>query len=803
MKELSDLRSKISELESLKAEQRITEEALLESEERFKDLVDKARVGIVVDDPDGNIVYYNDRFAEMFGYSPDEMLDIGLKDIAHPDDLSMIQDAHKKRMSGQEAPSHYDGRGIKKDGSILHLEVDVVPYMVGDRLKGTRTYLWDVTDRVKAQEILMDQQRSLKAKVETGRKKLKHTETLNKAVIDNSPIGITIRKRTGELVYGNPAWKRMWGLDDEEIASNEERHKGVSFLERFPFLKKFGHELNNFLSDGSPLHISEFEIEDYEHRGPQWVELYFYGIKDEAGLVDMIVSLTEDVTDRKNSEIALKQTESQIIQLFDNIAIGVYRTTPDGKVLMTNQALLDMIGYPDLDAVGSRDLEAGLFEPDYDREDFKRKMEEYGEIVGLGSYWTKKDGTKIYVRENARAIKDKSGRTLYYEGTVEDLTVENEMKARLRSETAYFEALFHSAPEAIVICSNDGVIRQVNGEFERLFKVEINNILGLDIDDVVAPGELRGEAAKYTTQTSEGTNLDVIAKRVRGDGSLIDVSIITAPILIGEDQVGVFAIYRDMSEKLNAQKEREEFFQRLETLNIELTRANTMKDEFLSNTSHELRTPLNSIMGLLKLILDGLCNDEEESREFIQIAFENSKHLLAIINDLLDLSRVESGVLEVELTEVAVRDLIVDVGALLSNQIDERGLVLNVSEVDVGLQILADKGRLRQVLNNILGNSIKFTPEGSITIDVQETDDDVMLIIIDTGVGIEPVKIDKAFEPFSQVDGSTTRKFGGTGLGLSITKKLTELMGGTIEMSSPGLGKGTTTKLSFPKVKNR
>ena len=255
--------------------------------------------------------------------------------------------------------------------------------------------------------------------------------------------------------------------------------------------------------------------------------------------------------------------------------------------------------------------------------------------------------------------------------------------------------------------------------------------------------------------------------------------------------------------------------------------ANQLKNEFLATTSHELRTPLNGIIGCIRLVRDGCCDDREEELDLLQRADEAAIHLLGIINDVLDIARIEAGKFSVVTEPVNLQKLLKEVIDLQSVPIQQKGLQFNIPDLKEPIPIRASPAKLKQVLLNVVGNATKFTEAGSITITTQiqpiknvgnegngHTDgsnptsaasslkpaSQVVVTVRDTGIGIDPSQQSQLFKPFVMVDGSTTRKFGGTGLGLAISRNLMDLMGGSITLSSEGEGKGTTVEIVLPMI---
>ncbi|MBP5976690.1 two-component sensor histidine kinase [Brasilonema sp. CT11] len=232
--------------------------------------------------------------------------------------------------------------------------------------------------------------------------------------------------------------------------------------------------------------------------------------------------------------------------------------------------------------------------------------------------------------------------------------------------------------------------------------------------------------------------------------------------------------------------------------------ANQVKSQFLATTSHELRNPLHTIISCVRLVRDGMCDDREEEMEFLSRVDDAAIHLLGIINDLLDISKIEAGKLSVVLQPIDLRQVLIEVINIQSVNVQQKGLQLNIPQLNETIPVNADAAKLKQVLINVIGNATKFTEQGSITIstEIQPRDDkfEVIISVTDTGIGIDPAQQQKLFRPFVMVDGSDSRKFGGTGLGLAISRNLMELMGGTITLESAGLDQGTTMIVTLPLI---
>jgi len=235
----------------------------------------------------------------------------------------------------------------------------------------------------------------------------------------------------------------------------------------------------------------------------------------------------------------------------------------------------------------------------------------------------------------------------------------------------------------------------------------------------------------------------------------------------------------------------------------EAENANQLKNQFLANTSHELRTPLNGIIGSIRCVMDGFCNSEEEEKEYLQQADNAAVHLLGIIDDILSIAKIEAGKLSVNPEPVDLHQIINEVINLQTASLQRKRLKFNLLLCPENPIVYADPTKLKQVILNVISNSIKFTDRGTISLITHLEHPQAIMTIIDTGIGIDPRQQSKLFRPFVMIDGSTTRKFSGTGLGLAISKNFMKMMGGDITISSQGQGLGTTVEIILPLVGER
>ena len=364
---------------------------------------------------------------------------------------------------------------------------------------------------------------------------------------------------------------------------------------------------------------------------------------------------------------------------------------------------------------------------------------------------------------------------------------------KTKQQKIYFEGIIDSAADAIIIIDSHGIMVDCNVSATKLLGYSKEDLLGHNIK-MIMPEEHSKQHDQYlknylTTRVRKviGTNRDV--QCLLKDAQVIDVEIAINAVKFKEHRSEEYfvGIIRDIRERKNQQR-----------LIIEAQKAaelaNRSKSEFLANMSHEIRTPMNGILGSANLLCDTALN--EEQNELSQMIVHSTRSLLVVINDILDYSKIEAGKMTIEIIAMNFRTVINDVVQLLHGQAQAKGLDLIVNFPENGpINLLGDPHRLRQILLNILSNSVKFTVEGQIALSVDflplnEQTFRVKTTVKDTGIGMTPEQVSKLFTSFSQADTSTSRKYGGTGLGTCISKKLVELMGGKMWAESE-IGKGS------------
>jgi PAS domain S-box-containing protein len=437
----------------------------------------------------------------------------------------------------------------------------------------------------------------------------------------------------------------------------------------------------------------------------------------------------EQVVERNQAEEVLKESEERFRTLFENSTIGIYRTTPDGQILLANPTLIKLLGYSSFKELAGRNLEKDGFEPSYERTHFMDIMKREGEVKGLESAWTRMDGTKLFISESARAINDKEGKIIYYDGIVEDITLRKKAEQEL-------------------IIANKELTFQNEEKEKRAAELVIAN----------------KELAFQNKEKEKRANELVISNK----------------------------------ELVFQNKEKEK---RATELTIALEQAkesDRLKSAFLTNMSHEIRTPMNGILGFTELLKEpNLSSDDQQ--DYIQTIQISGARMLNTINSIVDISKIESGLMKVDIKETNINEKIEFAYKFFRPEAEIKGLQLLFKNSLPAKEaiIKTDNEKVYGMLTNLIRNAIKFTYEGSIEFGYEKKGEYLEFFVKDTGIGIPQNQHKIIFERFRQGSESHNRGYEGSGLGLSIAKSYVEMLGGEIWVESEE-GKGSIFYFTIP-----
>jgi PAS domain S-box-containing protein len=747
-------------------EKRRFESELIEAEKKYRELFENAVIGAYRTTPDGKIIDVNPAFVKMFGAKDKfEILQMKASDFyADPRDREIFMRA----LEISDSISNFENRLKRLDGKEIIVREHV--RAVKDPLGNVIFYegmIEDITEQKKAEE------------------KLKESEEKYRTLVEGSLAGTYIFQ-DGKFKFASGQILSIFGFTPQEVLNTRKILEIVHPEDRKKVIKLFTSNLKGDISK------SGFQFRIIKKNGEiAWVEVLNNLINYEGK--PALLGTMLDITDRIKAE----QRNRIMSQLLLSLNDAVVLTDENGNILEVNDAFCRITGYSKDEVIGKnpRILKSGLHDANFYKEMWNSILTKgywKGEIINK-----KKNGEFYFALLSISSIKDEVHGLTYYLGIQSDITERKKAEEQIR----YQANLLENVNDAIIAADLNYRITSWNKAAEKMYGYKAEEVIGKEISEVVKvefPGLTREQVRQILQEKGfwkgEAIHYNRFGEKIYVSSSL---SIIRD---INGNPIGTVGINRDITEQKKAEEKLKLYAEQLEIANAQLQELNKLKSEFLANTSHELRTPLNSIIGFLNLIKEGLYESKEEMMQFVDNALMSARHLLNIINDILDIAKIEAGKLELTIEDVEVSELLQEVWTLSHVQAEQKKLEYRMIYPEKPIFIRGDRNRLKQILLNLIGNSIKFTHKGGITVkaEVFEEKGHCQFSVIDTGIGISKEKQAKLFQKFVQADGRTTRKYGGTGLGLAITKSLVEMMGGVIELFSEGEGKGTTVTFTIP-----
>jgi PAS domain S-box-containing protein len=506
-------------------------------------------------------------------------------------------------------------------------------------------------------------------------------------------------------------------------------------------------------------------------------------LKDVDGRLRMVVSTQKDVTHLKVLRDS-KLVEAKFRDLLESTPDAIVMVNVTGRIVLVNSQAERVFGYERNELIGTpvEVLLPARFRDAHNqhRSSFFDSPRARTMGAGLELYGVRKSGEEFPVEISLSPLATEEGTLV--------MSAVRDISDRKRADQK-FRGLLESAPDAMVIVGRDGNITLVNSQVERLFGYERAELLGQPVELLVPPrfrANHPGHRSHFFSAPrprAMGEGLQLFG--LRKDGSEFPVEISLSPIHT-EDGLFVAGAIRDATERRRYEHA--------------LHQANRLKSEFLANMSHELRTPLNGIIGFSEFLIDekpGPLNAKQ--KEYLADVLNSGRHLLQLINDVLDLSKVESGKMELHPTTFAAELAIDEVCSVLFPLVKDKKIAIRREVAPDARSVTLDRRKFVQVLYNLLSNGVKFNDEGGeigVLLDFDEPGS-LRLRVRDTGIGIDNADFPKLFVEFQQLDSGATRRFGGTGLGLALTKKIIEFQGGRIDVESQ-LSVGTTFTVHLP-----
>lgn len=596
----------------------------------------------------------------------------------------------------------------------------------------------------------------------------------------------------GNVVAISDSIEKIAGYKKEEIIG-ENWFETLVPKEKYPFV----WEIFTLLFKGNIPEIFENPILTKD--GKEKIIRWRNSILKQNDKIVGTISFGTDITEELNLLTNLVDSQWSYQVLIKNLPGIIYRCKYDENLTFQfiSEKCEQIFGYKQDDLINNKNVSFSSIIYDEDKEwVFKeiQKSIEGKSVFQLRFRIKNKQGDLRWVGIQGFISKNEKDEVIGIEGFLFDITDQVKSEEELDIQKEYFKQLFENAPIGIVILDKNDKILRVNKAFEELFLFTEDEVKGFSINQLIVPPELREEGFKLSSEVLLDQIVMTEGKRMRKDGSYVDVSIIGYPILHKGQRIGIFAIYTDITQKKLMYEILRQEKERIEELN-------NLKSNFLLNISHEIRTPLNSILGFSELLLSELEEKGlKELTEYVKSIVRGGLRLLNLMDNIIEISLIESSRTELKFENRKVSALIEPVANSFRELVAEKKLNFVINLIN-DFNIITDPARLYLILRNLIDNAVKFTHQGEVRVSTYiEKDEKTKLGVIeisDTGIGISEKFKSKLFEPFTQESTGLDREYEGIGLGLTLSKKLTELLGGTIEIESK-IDEGTKVRVKFP-----
>ncbi|MBC8004333.1 MAG: PAS domain S-box protein [Verrucomicrobia bacterium] len=728
-----------------------SEAALEESEYKFRSLFENSSVGITITTIDGFIVA-NKAFTEMLGYSDKELQHKNWREISYPDDIQKNNDVLDLLIKGESSSARFEKRYIHKNGNIIWADINITLQRDNnDKPSYYITSINDITKRKHAEEALRESEERYHAFVNANADMIFVKDDQFRYLMANDAMASFFNKTKEELI--NKTDKEL--ADDRHIyPCNSSDLKVLELDAAYTIEEKLGNRI--YETTKFPLQLSG-------------------GKKGIGGII-------RDISESKISADLIKNERQLLRTVIDNLPVTIYVKDREGRKIIANKADLEVIGFvSEAEVIGKTDLE--IFDNEIGKrcyEDDLRVIQTGQPVINREEVFSTKNGTQQWLLTSKIPLHDQQGNISGLVGLGRDITEQKKANETIHK----FLKSIEQSPSTIVITDVHGNIEYANPKFTDITGYTLDEVIGKN-PRILKSGEMPPETYRQlweTISTGEVWRGEFLNKRKNGE-----LYWEWATMTSIKNEEGTITNYISIKEDISSRKKMEA------DLIIAKEKAeenDRLKSAFLANMSHEIRTPLNSIIGFSELLSDP--DFESDQRyEFARIITNSGNNLLSIISDILDISKIEAGQVEIHKSVFSVKRLIQDIHNEYKIKAQTKGLEIHIPKDFPFDELLieSDQTKVKQVLINFIGNALKFTEKGSIEIGVKVIGRSVQFHVKDTGIGIPEQYHARIFERFRQVEGSYTRKYGGNGLGLAISKSLIEMLGGTMGMkSSEGMG---------------
>jgi PAS domain S-box-containing protein len=746
-----------------------------EGEEFYRNLIAQVKdYAIFTTDPRGVITTWNEGCKNVLGYGRDEFIGQHINMLFPPEGVASGGADKELEIAIERGSASNDRWMIRKSGERFWASgITTATRDEAGNLTGFIKVMRDLTERKQLEEQLRQNQLYLRLL----------TETL--------PQLVWSCRADGEYDYLSPQWVRYTGVPESE-------QLGFGWLRQL-HPDDQGRALKAWTNavKGSDTYDMEFRIRgaDGNYR---WFKSRAMPLRSEEGTVIKWFGTSTDMEDQKLTEALLREDEERLRterdfsdEIIDTLPGVFYLFDRWGKFLRWNKNLGEITGHSDAEIAMMTPLE---FIVEEDRPAVERKIEEVF-VSGEANIEAR------MLTQNGLGIPYFfTGRRILVDGQPHLIGNGVDVSERRRGEeaAAYLAAIIESSDDAIISADLQGSINSWNSGAERLYGYTADEIIGRPVTTLLSP-ERRDEESRILDPIKKGERISHYETvRRRKDGTDVEVSLTASPILSrGGDVIGMSKTARDITWRKRVEQERERLLARERDARSEAEEANRLKDEFLATISHELRSPLNAVLGWARLLREPKVQTDQLERA-LEIIERNAQAQARLIEDLLDVSRIVSGKLSVQMRPVTLNSTAQGVVADMRPDAEAKDIDLRLAEDDE-IKLLGDADRLQQVVWNLLSNAIKFTPEGGrVEVGLKRVGENAQLRVSDTGRGISPEFLPYVFDRFRQATRTDARSRAGLGLGLTIVRYIVEAHGGSVTAESAGVGLGATFICKLP-----
>jgi PAS domain S-box-containing protein len=748
-----------------------------ESEEFYRNLIAQVKdYAIFTTDPRGVITTWNEGCKNVLGYDRDEFIGQHIKMLFTPEAVASGS-AYKEMEVAVEKGSTSDDRWMtRKDGERFWASGITIGVRdeAGDLIGFTKV-LRDLTERKQYEE------------------RLKESQLYSRLLTETLPQMVWSWRSDGECDYLSPQWVRYTGiLESEQL--------GFGWLNQLhPDDQELAFKAWTNTVKGNDIYDMEFRIRgaDGNYR---WFKSRALPLRTEEGAVLKWFGTSTDMEDQKRVEALLRENEERLRterdfsnEIIDTLPGVFYLFDRQGKFRLWNKNLEDITGHSGDEIALMAPLE---FIVEEDRPAVERKIEEVF-VSGEANI-----EARLLTINGLGVPYFFTGRRIVIDGQPHLIGSGMDISERWRGEetAAYLAAIVESSDDAIISTDLQGNIKSWNRGAERIYGYTAAETIGKPVT-MLLPPDRWNEEPRILELIRRGDRIDHYETiRRRKDGTNINISLTVSPILnhVG-DVIGASKTSRDITWRKRAEEEREQLLASERDSRSEAEEANRLKDEFLATISHELRSPLNAILGWARLLREPDMRWDQMERALETIE-RNAQAQARLIEDLLDVSRIVSGKLSIQMRPVTLNSMVQSAVADLRLAAESKGIDLRLTE-DEEIKLIGDADRLQQVVWNLLSNAIKFTPEGGrVEVGLKRVGERAELWVRDTGRGISPEFLPHVFDRFRQATRTDARSRAGLGLGLAIVRHIVEAHGGNVTVESAGVGLGATFVCKLPLV---